>query len=344
MLTGIVGYGVYIPKGRIKTSEIARVWKKEASDLEHSLGVLEKAVAAIDEDAVTLATQAGKDAIFMSGVNPQEIEAMLVGSESHPYAVNPSSTIVAEALGFSNSYLAADLEFACKAGTAGLIFVAGLVEAGKISLGMAIGSDTAQAKPHDVLEYTAGAGAGAYLLGTKNILANILDYTSFSSDTPDFWRREGMRYPSHGGRFTGEPAYYTHILGAAEALLTKTKTKPSDYDYCVFHSPNGKFPQAIYSRLGFTPEQFKPGFIVDKIGNPYSASSLLSLASVLEIAKPKQKIFLVSYGSGAGSDAFALETTNLLPKARTKTKQISWFINNKNYLDYIQLLKNEKKI
>ncbi len=344
MQVGIIGYGVYIPSGRMKTSEIARVWKKDPLDIVNSLGVEEKAVAGIDEDTVTLATQAGKDALEMSGVNPQKVEAMLVGSESYPYAVNPSSTIVSEALGFSSNYLAADLEFACKAGTAGVILISGLIASGKIDLGLVIGSDTAQAKPHDILEYTAGAGAGAFLLGKKNILVKILDFTSFSSDTPDFWRREGMRYPSHGGRFTGEPAYYTHILGAAKNLLAKTKTSARDYQYCVFHSPNGKFPQAVYKRLGFSNEQFKPGFIVNKIGNPYSASSLLSLASVLEIAQPKEKIFLVSYGSGAGSDAFILETTELLPKARSKTKQISWFINHKNYIDYIELLKNEKKI
>lgn len=343
-MIGITGYGIYIPKARIKISDIAKVWQKDALDIKRSLGVEEKAVATTDEDTVTLATQAGRDSLVMADVDPQIVEAMLVGSESHPYAVNPTSTIVAQALGFSSSYLAADLEFACKAGTAAMALISGLVEAGKINLGMAIGADTAQAKPHDILEYTAGAGAGAYLLGKKNTLVNILDFTSYSSDTPDFWRREGMRYPTHGGRFTGEPAYFTHIMGAAGALFKKTKTKAEDYAYCVFHSPNGKFPQTVYKRLGFNEQQFRPGFIVHKIGNPYSASSLLSLAAVLETAKPQEKIFLVSYGSGAGSDAFMLETTELLSKARNKVKQISWFLRNKNYIDYVQLLKNEKKI
>ena len=343
-MVGIVGYGIYIPEGRIKVEEIASVWKKEPNDIIRSLGVVEKAVASADEDTVMLATEAARGALLMAGVSLQEVGAIMIGSESHPYAVNPSSTIVAEALGFSHNYMAVDLEFACKAGTAGIQAIYGLVSSGKIKYGLAIGADCAQAKPHDVLEYTAGAGAGAFLLGEENPLVNILDFCSFSSDTPDFWRREGVRFPSHGGRFTGEPAYFEHVMGAAQFLIDKSKTKVSDYKYCVFHSPNGKFPKEVARKMGFTPEQFEPGFIVNKIGNPYSASTLLSLAAVLEFAKPKEKIFMVSYGSGAGADAFILETTEELVKKRKTIKNLSWYLEHKSYIGYIELLRNEGKI
>ncbi|MBI3385417.1 hydroxymethylglutaryl-CoA synthase [Candidatus Gottesmanbacteria bacterium] len=343
-MVGIVGYGIYIPSSRIKISEIASVWKKDPVDISRSLGITEKAIASGDEDTVTLATEAARNAIIMAGIKPVDIEAIMVGSESHPYAVNPTSTIVAEALGFSRNYLAVDLEFACKAATAGVQAIYGLVASGKIKSGLVIGADSAQAKPHDVLEYTAGAGSAAFLIGQKNTLVNIIDFTSYSSDTPDFWRREGVRYPSHGGRFTGGPAYFEHVMGAAKLLLTKTKTTPIDFDYVVFHSPNGKFPKAVSGKLGFKEEQLNPGFIVDKIGNPYCGSSLLSLAAVLEKARPGQKIFLVSYGSGAGADAFILETTKELLKSRQKIKNISWYLKNKSYISYTDMLKNEGKI
>ncbi len=343
-MTGITGFGIYLPINRIKISEICAAWKKEEKDIVLSLGVSEKAVRSKDEDTVTMAVEAASSCLAMAGVEAPKIDAIMVGSESHPYAVNPSSTIVAEALGFSKNYLAMDLEFACKAGTAGMQAMYGLVESGKINNGLVIGSDCAQARTHDVLEYTAGSGAGAFLIGRQNTLVDILDFCSYSSDTPDFWRREGVLYPSHGGRFTGEPAYFEHVIGAANLLFEKTKTSPKDYDYCVFHSPNGKFPRSVAKKLGFTDTQLKPGFIVDKIGNPYSASSLLSLAAVLEVARPNQKIFLVSYGSGAGSDAFVLKTTPELINKRDKIKPISEFIKQKTYLSYIEMLKNEGKI
>ncbi len=341
---GIISYGSYIPKYRIKTSDIAGVWGKSAKDIEKSLGIWEKSVPAQDEDTLTLAYEAAYVALMKSGLKATELQVCLVGSESHPYAVNPTSTIVAEFLGIGHNYLAADLEFACKAATAGIIFTAGLILSGKISTGLVIGSDTAQAKPHDILEYTAASAAAAFILGNKqnDFLAELLDFTSFSSDTPDFWRRDSVRYPTHGGRFTGEPAYFTHVESAAKNLLSKTKMKPQDFAYCVFHMPNGKFPREAAKRLGFSPQQLAPSLTIDHIGNPYAASSLLGLAAVLDIAKPDQNIFMVSYGSGAGSDGFVFRTTKKI--AKKKPPFVSDFINNKEYISYISYLKSTGKI
>lgn len=341
----ILSYGVYIPKYRIKISDIAPLWGKNPKDIERSLGVLEKSVSGIDEDTVTMAFEAATQAFKKINLPSSKLELCLVGSESHPYAVNPTATIVSEFLGVGRNYIAADLEFACKAATAGIIFASGLISCGKISYGIVIGSDTAQAKPHDVLEYTAASGACALILGADSQYskAKLLDFTSYSSDTPDFWRRDGIPYPSHGGRFTGEPAYFHHVEGAAKRLLEKSKTKPSQFDYCVFHMPNGKFPRDIAKRLGFAHEQLAPSLIVDHIGNPYSASSFLGLSSVLDIAQPKQKIFMVSYGSGAGSDGFIWEvgTGNIKENFFPLTFD---FIKRKEYISYLQYLKFTKRI
>jgi hydroxymethylglutaryl-CoA synthase len=315
-MSGIVGYGVYLPIYRIKTSEIAEVWKKEVHEVVAGLRISEKAVAGIDEDAVTMGVAAGKAALSMAGVSALDIDSVFVGSESHPYTVNPTSTSVAEYLGVGNDYMAVDLEFACKAATAGMQMSLGLLDGGRINYGLVIGSDTAQGRPHDVLEYTAASTACAYVLGNKKdeVIVETLDTSSFSSDTADFWRREGERYPQHFGRFSGEPAYFWHVLSEGRKLLEKSGMKPSDFAYCVFHMPNGKFPRQAAKKLGFRDEQLAPSLMVDTIGNPYSASSLLGLAAVLDIAKPGQKIFFVSYGSGAGSDGFIFEVTKAISK------------------------------
>lgn len=346
-MVGIVNYGTYIPKNRLKLTDIASVWKKNPSEIIGSLGIQEKAVASIDEDAVTLAIESASEALH-DFPDPTAIGALFVGSESHPYAVNPTSTIVGDFLGVGNNYLAADLEFACKAGTAGVQAVAGLIAAGKISYGLAIGSDTAQSRPHDVLEYTSAASSAALLMGNTNCIAELIDYVSFSSDTPDFWRRDGIRYPTHAGRFTGEPAYFTHVMGAANLLLSRISYKPIDIDYCVFHMPNGKFPRDVARRLGFSLDQLAPSLTVDHIGNPYSASSLLGLCATLDVARPGQTIFMVSYGSGAGSDALLWKTTKHITHNSQK-KQARGFlvqqqINRKNYIDYVSYLKQTHKI
>ena len=339
-MIGIVSFGSYIPRNRLTITDIASVWGKDGETVSRSLGVLEKAVVSLDEDTATLAFEAAQQALGRISLNPKKIGSLFVGSESHPYAVNPTATIVGEFLGIGNSYFATDLEFACKAGTTGIIFALGLVSQKKISYGMAIGADCAQAKPHDILEYTAGSAASAYIVGDKKdeVIAEIIDFISYSSDTPDFWRRDGISYPSHAGRFTGEPAYFTHVMSSSRELLKKTKMKPSDFNYCVFHMPNGKFPKDVSKRLGFTKEQLIDSLVVNKIGNSYSASTLIGLSHVLEIAKPNQYIFVASYGSGAGSDAFVIKTTKNIVKMKFG-RTVKDLIENRNQISYVKYLK-----
>ena len=277
-------------------------------------------------------------ALETGNIDPQEIEAVFVGSESHPYAVKPTSAMLVTALKLNPFCRAADLEFACKAGTAAVQIVAAMAESRQIVCGLAIGSDTAQSKPGDALEYSAAAGAAAFVIGlpTKKHpgICRIDQSLSFTSDTPDFWRGNGEKYPSHAGRFTGEPAYFHHVETAAKKILAEAKLEPKDIDHVVLHMPNAKFPVAAAKKIGFTDEQMKAGFIVPLIGNTYSACSPLGLADVLQIAKKDQRILLVSYGSGAGSDAFLmtmLADGKPLPEPRGEKA-----LKNLSYAEYLQ--------
>jgi len=354
-MIGIVSYGTYIPLYRLAVAQIANAWHKESREIEKALGVIEKAVPAYDEDAVTIAIESALSLYRNTVLRPEDTDVLLVGSESHPYAVNPTATIVGEFVGFNHQYLASDMQFACKAGTAAMQAIAGLVASGHARTGLAIGADTAQSKPHDVLEYASAAGGAAYLISSEassrsagGLVAEMLADTSYSSDTPDFWRRDGIRYPSHAGRFTGEPAYFTHVLGAARQLLFMSKLKPKDFKYCVFHMPNGKFPRDVAKRLGFTDSQLAPSLIVESIGNSYSATALLGLAAVLDIAKPNEKIFVVSYGSGAGSDGFIFRATKALPALQKKRlashDRVIDHINRRMPIDYLTYLQKTHKI
>ncbi|MBI4344680.1 MAG: hydroxymethylglutaryl-CoA synthase, partial [Euryarchaeota archaeon] len=93
-MVGIVGYGAYIPKYRIKVEEIARIWGEDPESIKNGLRVAEKAVPNIDEDAATIAVEAARNALRMAGIDPRRIGAIYVGSESHPYAVKPTGTVV----------------------------------------------------------------------------------------------------------------------------------------------------------------------------------------------------------------------------------------------------------
>ncbi|MBZ0278764.1 MAG: hydroxymethylglutaryl-CoA synthase [Anaerolineae bacterium] len=328
---GIVGYGAYIPRYRLPGTEVARVWTG-------GLGgspITEKAVAGLDEDVTTMSIEAARNALARARIDPQEIRAVWVGSESHPYAVKPTSTIVAESIGTSPNIQAADWEFACKAGTEAVQASIGMIGSGMVGYALSIGMDTAQGRPGDALEYTAASGGAAFLLGPAEESCAVYQGSySFVTDTPDFWRRAHETYPSHGDRFTGEPAYFNHVVSAAQKMMDMMGTTAADYTYAVFHQPNVKFPSRAAGILGFTYEQIKIGLLAGEIGNVYSGSCMVGLTAVLDIAQPDDRILMVSYGSGAGSDAFDILVTEHIKDVRHLAPSTRDYINRRTAIDY----------
>jgi hydroxymethylglutaryl-CoA synthase len=112
----------------------------------------------------------------------------------------------------------ADFEFACKAGSEAMYVALSHIDAGQMEYALAIAADTSQGAPSDALEFSAAAGAGAFIMGKTNLIAECLNTHSYTTDMPDFWRREHEFYPQHGGRFTGEVAYFATTMGASTAL------------------------------------------------------------------------------------------------------------------------------
>jgi hydroxymethylglutaryl-CoA synthase len=345
-MVGIVGYGAHIPRHRIKVEEIAKVWGADAPSYKKGLLLTQKSVPPPDTDTITLSVEATKNALKRAGnINPADIGAIYIGSESHPYAVKPSGTIVADAIGACPRIHCADFEFACKAGSEAMYVCLGLVKSGYVKYGLAIGGDTSQGAPGDALEYSAAAGAAAFIMGGENVIAEILYTDAYMTDTPDFWRREHEYYPQHGGRFTGEPAYFAHTMGAAKAIMEKANMKPKDFTYAVFHQPNGKFPMRVGKMLGFTKEQIEPGWLSPVLGNTYSGASPMGLTSTLDIAKPGDKILMVSYGSGAGSDSFIWQVTDRINDVRDKAVRTRKLLDeNLTFVDYGTYAKFRHKI
>ncbi len=328
---GIVGYGAYIPRYRLSAQEVNRLWHGG----EASLPVEEKAVPGLDEDTVTMSIEAARNALARAGIDPAELGAVWVGSESHPYAVKPTSTIVAEAIGAVPYTLAADWQFACKAGTEAMQAAVALVGSEMAKYGMAIGMDTAQGRPGDALEFTAAAGGAAYIIGPAEVsLACLEGSCSYVSDTTDFWRRPMRHYPRHGGRFTGRPAYFKHVIEATRFLLEALGYGPEDIALAVFHQPNVRFPLRVARELGFRREQIEAGLLAPQIGNTYAGSSMIGLSALLDMAQPGQRILQVSFGSGAGSDAFVWRVTERIAERRALAPSTADYIARRRPVDY----------
>lgn len=329
---GIVGYGSYIPKYRIKN---------EGRGI---LGVTERSLPFADEDTTTFSVEAGKRALIHAALSGGYVKKCYVGSESPTYAVKPIMATVAQVLelgekhedGFFSGGI--DSQFACKAATDLFIDAAALVNYPAFGgeYVMVIGSDNSQAAPGDALDYTVGAGAVAFIFGRRDVIATLDHYVSYTSDTPDFYRREGEKYPRHGGRFTGQPAYFKHVLTCMKRVLEMSGLPPKDIDYVICHSPNAVFPQRAAMQVGFTMEQIEPGLVVGKIGNLYSGSCPAGLAAVLDISEPGDKILMVAYGSGAGSDGYIFTVTDRIVEKRERLVPLMEQIESphREYVDY----------
>ena len=345
MKAGIVSYGGYIPRYRIRPKDIGIVWGADGEAMGRGLNIRAKSVPGPDEDVITISVEAARACMAKVDIDPTEIGAIYVGTESHPYAVKPTATIVAEAIGSAPVMTAADFEFACKAGTAAMQTTMGLTLSKMMKYGLAVGSDTSQGAPGDALEYSASAGGAAFLIGTDRTIADIDHTVSYTTDTPDFWRREGQRYPSHGGRFTGEPAYFKHVINCAQLLFKRAGTTAEDYDYAVFHQPNGKFPVRAAKQLGFKDPQIDAGMCVREIGNTYSGAIMVGLCAILDEAESGDRIFAVGYGSGAGSDGFDITVTNEIGRIRRDaTPTIKAQIEDQVFIEYSTYAKYRGKI
>ncbi len=326
---GIVGYGVYVSRFRIKENG------------------LERSVPFIDEDAVTAAVEAGKLSLIHSGVDSSLVGKIYVGSESNPYAVKPISSKVAQVLklgeedGDVQGVDAVDTEFACKAASSMFKDAVSLVNYSKsgIKYAMVIGADNSQAAPRGCpggeLDIFVGYGGSAFLFGKYDVIAEIEGWYSCTSDTPDFWRRDGEPFPMHGGRFTGDPAYFKHVRKATTKLMERFNLQAGDVNYFVTHQPNPQFPVRIAKELGFKDEQYMVSLLINKFGNTYSGCSPVGLAAVLDIAKPEERILMVSYGSGAGSDAYLLRTTSQLVDKRQRQKMSVKYQAENPFVEYV---------
>jgi hydroxymethylglutaryl-CoA synthase len=354
---GIVGYGVYVPIQRIRTELIVKAREAKRKDLpdfvqkvRDGLLLRYKAIAGIDEDTTTIASEAALNAIQMANLDPSKIGTVAVGSESKPYAVGTVARHVASFAGVGNRVYVADLEGACNAGMQALSFVQGQVANGKIEYGLAIGADVAQAPQGDPLEYACGAGAGAFVVGRDDLVASIEESAAYSSLTMDFWRRDGMPYPSHFGRTTVE-AYVKHVIGAIEHLLSKhPDLKLMDFDYLTFHQPSGYVPLKACKTLSqgkiegledasveprihltseFVEEKVKPWLRVLDTGNTYAASTPIAVCDILDHATPGQNILAVSYGSGAYTIATWLKVQEGILRKRGRTPTVEQYLARK---------------
>ena len=134
------------------------------------------------------------------------------------------------------------------------------------------------------------------------------------------------------------------MIACAQLLFKRASTTAEDYDYAVFHQPNGKFPVRAAKQLGFKDAQIDTGLCVREIGNTYSGAIMVGLCAIFDVAKPGDRIFAVGYGSGAGSDAFDLTVTDEIKALKKGPRSMDSMVKDGVPIDYARYAKYRGKI
>jgi hydroxymethylglutaryl-CoA synthase len=336
MNSGVVGYGAYVPRFRIKRDEYVKAWGSFSPR-----GVEEKAVMGLDEDVVTMTVESSVNALKRAGIGASQLNGMFFGSTSAPYAEKLSSSTIVASLDGPSEIFVADLGVSTKAGTAALLSCLDFVSSGRGDLGLVGVSDMSQAMPTDSLDHGLGGGSASFVIGRNDAMASIEGaHCSSLEIIGERYRRYGERLVKDlgVGAYT-EQAFNQALTISVTGLLTNLGLKADEFAYAVFQQFDGRTAYDIGKKLGFKDNQISPSMTVTKIGDSGSASPLIGLCAVLDIARPGDRILVASYGSGSGSDAISLVATGQLVERRNKAPMVENYLAQKEYIDYLTYLK-----
>ncbi len=332
MVLGISGYGVAIPRLRIKREDYAKAWGSFSA-----AGVNEKAVAGFDEDMLTLATKVSMRALESVPMAPAKITRFAFASTTPPYTEKLLSGTILVGLGAPGETYASDHTSSTRAGTEALLAGFEHLAGNPGGIALVAAADAPQASMWDPIEHGMGSGAAAFVLSGFATIAELEGSASFVSEyfgerfRP---REEGQTRDLNVKKFS-EGSFLTNTTKAATALMTKLNRKPEDYAHVVIQQPDARAPASAAGRLGFQDPQLAAGMISVNLGDLGAASVPMGLAAALDVSKVGDRILVVSYGSGAGSDALSFKVISDRKPAFTVSKESA----RKEYIDYVQYLK-----
>ena len=304
-MTGITSFGAYIPYLRLSHKEIARAWGGRAADGE-------RAVANVDEDSITLAVEAARD--LLAGKDAGHIDGLVFASTTSPYAEKQGSALIATVLDLRHNVRTADYTGSLRAATTALRAAADSIEAGSSSNIIITSSDTRLAPPRSAGERIFGDAASAVSIGRDNVIARLVASHSVVNEITDMWRKPGDDFVSGWEeRFAITQGYQRVVRQTVGELFERTAVGPSEISKAIFYAPDPGTLASTARSLGLRAEQV-PDHLFATVGNTGAAMPLLVLSSVLESARPGEKLLVVGYGSGA--DALLFEVTDEIEHQR----------------------------
>lgn len=313
-MTGIVAYGAYVPRLRLQRKVVAEANAWYAPALRASARG-ERAMASWDEDALTMAVEAGRDCI--PAVDPLRercfVDAIYLASTSAPFADRSNAAIVARALSLPESISATDVGGSQRAGVGALLAAFDALASGRAGSPLIVAGEKRKARAASPQELLFGDAAAAILLGSEKPLARLIGSHSLSLDFVDHFRAAGEDF-DYGWeeRWIRDEGYAKIVPAAISGLLEKTGTRADSIAHFVLPTPFARLDRQIAERLGIDPARVRDN-LAAKVGDSGVAHALLMLAHALEQAGPREKILVAQFGQGC--DAVLFETTDAIARS-----------------------------
>lgn len=336
-MIGITAYGAYIPRRRLQRKAVAEANKWFAPNL-MAAARGERAMANYDEDAVTLAVEAGRDCLPASDPVKDRagVDAIYFASTSMPFSDRQNAGIVSAALQLPQNISSADVTSSMRAGTSAVLLALDGVASGRVSSPLVVAGERRKARAASSQELSYGDAGAALTLGKDGVIARLAGSHSETLDFVDHFRGEGDDF-DYGWeeRWIRDEGYSKIVPAAVKALLDKAGVKSAEISHFILPCPFAKLDQTIARQCGIDPAKVRDN-LAATVGDSGSAHALLMLVHALEQAKPGDRILVVQFGQGC--DALLFEATDAianLPKRNGVTGALARRKEETNYLKYL---------
>ena len=333
---GITGYGGYIPRLRMERAAIAAAHKWMAPSL-RSLGKGRRAFCSWDEDSVTMAVEAARDAIGDGAVD--RLGKLLFASTMMPFADMQNAALIRGALGLGDDTRTVDIGQSQRAGTAALLEA---LTGDAMRDTLVIASDRPRGKPASTQEISFGAGAAAFTVGRDNVLATLIGSASSSAVFVDHFRSADNKYDYFWEeRWIRDEGYLKIVPPVVAAALKGAQVQPGDVQHFVMASPLRGMVAGVAKKLGL-----KAGVeadpLEDNCGYSGSAHVMLMLAATLEKAAPGDLVLVVGFGQGC--DAMLLRVTDAVSAFKPRRGVSGALADAQSHDAYLRLLSYDEGV
>ena len=332
MSAGIHAFGGYVPRLRLDRGAIAKAnaWFNPAL---MALGRGERAIAGWDEDAITMAVEAGRDCLARRGRDG--ISQVFLASTTLPFQDRQNAGVVAEALRLDGETGTLDIAGSQRAGTSALMAACRISAGGGGSV-LVTSAEKRRTRAASLLELTTGDAAAAFVVGEGEGIARLLGQATYSTDFVDHFRGQDEPFDHvWEERWIRDEGFMKIIPEAAERALSASGLAAADVDHFCFPSPMRRAGPSVAAKLGLAERSVRDN-LQGTCGEAGAAHPLVMLAHVLETAAPGERILVIGFGQGC--DALVFEATDALTASRPERGISGWLERRRADGDYLRYL------